>query len=70
MKIIFNNQTEKTMAEKNINKKTKLTFLEQLCMDHLVAAMNIFSELGKLHPDELRDAENAIHKMQGILYHL
>lgn len=51
----------------NINSRTGLTTEEQQCMDNIAEAFNIFSDLERQHPDELKDFRDSIHRMQDIL---
>jgi hypothetical protein len=47
--------------------KSPLTPNEEEIMNHLVDAWNKFIDLQEMHPDEINDFKDAIHKAQRIL---
>ena len=50
-----------------IDPETGLDEAETICMDYLIAALNVWNRIERQHPDEVRDFVDAIHKIQGLL---
>lgn len=50
-----------------MNSTTGLTDEEQLCMNHLVTAFNVFSALPRQHTSDMGEFVSSLHRLQDLI---